>query len=233
MNNIKKTILFLLVVLPPQINSISCNRIVTQMTCIGDSITWGYNQNEQNNRMKEPYPTLLENKMSNLKVENLSECGASFANIDSHKNISFFSTLVPPNTKIISIMGGTNDYWFNGVLGQTTDKQTDTTCGSLNTLLTNIKNNYTNVFIFFITPIKMKCKIGPNDLGLELVDYVNSIKNVCLQNDVPVLDLYTLCNPEEDFNDPTSDKVHPSQKFVREKMFPEIFYFIQKNYFKS
>ena len=118
--------------------------------------------------------------------------------IDRYQNI--------PSGDLIVIFMGTNDYGHETPLGSVTDTQDGTFYGALNTIVPDLVASHADSKIVFVTPLRRygfgTSKILgtaltddsiPNGVGSTLADYVQAIKTVCANYDVPVIDLYTEC----------------------------------------
>lgn len=205
------------------------------MNCLGDSITWGYDTDNNGNQMKNPYPKLLKEELGLAKVRNYGISGSTLTSVYTNKNpMSLRYKKMMSNADIISVMGGINDYWMSDVeLGQNTDTDTTTIYGALNVLTKGLKIKYPNSYIFFMTPYKWGNDMGSNSLGYSLEDISNAIKEVCSYHNIDVLDMYENGNIEIDFEKESSDLLHPSQEFIQEYTTPQIANYIREHYKKA
>lgn len=137
------------------------------------------------------------------------------------------------DANIISLLGGINDYSCSATLGTIDSTDTTTIYGGLNKIISELKNKYPNSFIFLMTPLKCVSKTGKNGANIELSDIVAAIKNIGKKYSVTVLDLYNECEFSAETDPESPDGLHPSQKFVTEKMSVSISNFIKKYYKKS
>lgn len=98
---------------------------------------------------------------------------------------------------IIAVFGGTNDFGHGDApIGTITDKTPDTFCGALNYLYENLINEFSNAFIFVMTPMHRADENNPRGEGKKTVDgpllyqYVAMIKEAANRFYLPVLDLF-------------------------------------------
>ena len=214
----------------PYINTYATFHDLTY-AAIGDSITFGFDVPKFGAQMDEPYPTLIKKKLKLKQVYNYGVSGATLTNHEGFFSLSDYYKEMEDNIDIISVLGGINDYNSNIIpLGTINDQNNNTIYGALNTLTTGLKEKYPNSYIFFMTPYKCGHDKGINALGYSLNDICIAIKEVCNNNNLDVLDLYTYGNIEIDFNNPDSDKLHPTQDFIRKYTAPQISNFIKNNY---
>ena len=199
---------------------------------LGDSITYGVDGfSKVGNRVKYPYPELVEIE---LLLQQSVNCGISGSTIASGLN-SYYPMaeryVDMPDGDIVSVLGGVNDFWRNIPLGTISDTNTDTFYGALNTLAKGLKSKYPNAFIFFMTPYKY-AGLAVNGNGNTLKQFADAVKEVCVANDLPFLDMYNYGNFEMEMNTEQSDGVHPSQSFFKNHTAPQIAQFIRLYYNK-
>ena len=132
-----------------------------------------------------------------------------------------------PSADLIVIFMGTNDYGHETPLGAAEDTQDGTFYGALNTIIPALVAKHTSSKIVFVTSLhrygfgtskilgtKFTYDHIPNGVGATLEDYVNAVKNVCANNGVSVIDLYTECTLDP--SDPAErstympDGIHPN-----------------------
>ena len=198
----------------------------------GDSITYGGLGNGRG-RMEKPYATLVEETLGLAGSYNLAVSGASYVyGIKGRTCIYTQIENFEETPDIISVMGGVNDFTSSATLGKLGDTELYTIYGSVDKCIVTLQEKFPNAFIFFMTPLKNLRKTDNNSAGVHMTDVAEAIKAVCKSHDVPVLDMYMLC----DFslkNDPETDRIHPSQEFTRDYMAPLISEFIKDNYKKK
>jgi len=191
--------------------------------CLGDSITNGVRSNtDPTDGLNEkgtfmPYYRWWE-KEYDIEAVNFGQNGSFIADYGviktSFPNTSRAFVLryaeMPSDADIITILGGVNDcmggYFSEREFGSPKDKsntETNTFCGALRTLLDGLKKKYPTAPIVYLTPLK----VGPggNYVGnhLDLPHYIDAIKTICADFEIPVIDLYTpeelnFCNTNDD-----------------------------------
>ena len=203
-------------------------------TAFGDSITYGSDL-KIGGRIPTPYPTEVNNILGFKSYSNLGVSGATFtANNSGRKCMTDIITSYTSQADIIAVLGGVNDYYAEAKLGNINDRDTSTIYGALHVSMSYLKENYSDAFIFYMTPYK--CYFNgilwsdKNSLGYTLEDVANAIKEVAEIYDILVLDLFTYGCFENVMYDNDCDGVHPNQKFVLDVMSPQIANFIKENY---
>ena len=216
------------------------------MVCLGDSITYGQDGDpdvEKGTRMKNPYPTLIKNRLK-YDVENLAVPGATICTGVERDNsdggaairptIQDQLDLISGSPDIISVMGGVNDSG-SVQLGSDASSNTDTTTfyGALRVMCTKLKADHPNAFIFFITPLRTRTHQDPTNANDKLTMVATAIKTICAEFEIPVYDAYT--EIEIDFDDPktSGDGVHIAADVIKDDVAPKIIDFIKNNYKKA
>lgn len=200
----------------------------SQLTYIalGDSITYGADGSLKDHRQAQyPYPVLVQHK---LHLRDSVNYGISGSTVASGAN-----SFCPMSERyvnmadgdIISVLGGVNDFGHNIPLGTIADSDTTTFYGALNILAKGLKTKYPNAFIFFMTPYK-RAGTMVNINGNTLEQFANAVKEVCVANGLPFLDLYNYGNFESEMNSSQSDGLHPSQSFYKNYTAKQIAEFI-------
>lgn len=204
----------------------------SQMTYVsfGDSITYGVD-GQTTLRMENPYPSLVADEMGFKNFYNYAVSGSTISYVSGLTNVNSQLTNATSKADIVSVMIGVNDFAKSCELGTIDDKGLTTIYGGLNTLVKGLKSKYNNAYIFFMTPFQQWRFDDPNSVGVSLIDVVNAIKQVCENNDIPVLDMYNLCNFNET-TDPYCDGLHPTQQFMTNYVAPMVSQFIKDNYKK-
>ena len=137
---------------------------------------------------------------------------------------------------IIAVLGGVNDYYRKLPLGNINDNDTSTIYGSLHVSMAYLKENYSDSFVFYMTPYKCYYAgllwSNTNSAGYTLEDVATAIKGVAAIYDIPVLDLQKYGNFESIMYNKDCDGVHPNQEFIINQMSPQIAEFIKDNYNK-
>lgn len=205
----------------------------------GDSITYGADYTRAYAPMDNPYPTLVA---STLKMKSYKNAGVSGATLCTNTlDLSCISDIVTNTSTtydIISLLGGVNDYNRNLPLGSFGDSENDTIYGSLDVIASYLTKNYSDSFIFFMTPYKCDWHefglwSNDNTQGYNLEDVANAVKQIANKYSIPVLDLFNEGQFELEMNDSGSDGLHPSQEFVTNYTAPQIARFIKDNYQKN
>lgn len=196
----------------------------------GDSITYGVD-GINGGKMENPYPVLVANELNLKKVTNNAASGAVFCT-NTINRVNMTQRILNFNDKadIISLMLGINDKTLDLPLGTTASRDNSTIYGSLHLICDYLTKNYSDSFIFIMTPFKYGGYTTVNNQGYYLEDVSNAIKWVCSKYEIPVLDMYELGNYEVEMYLAESDGVHPSQEFFKKYTAPQIVEFIKKNY---
>lgn len=198
---------------------------------IGDSITTGLCKGVV---METPYPQGVSDTLNLKSVTNLGIGGSTLCTKNYNSMVSRYAT-VPEGTNIIGVHGGVNDWAQNFELGDITSTNTRTIYGALDYLARNLKEKYSDAFIFFMSPTPV------SDAKLEqysatpysLADVSKAMKDVAEKYGFAFLDLYTVSGFENVCNDISkTDGVHPYQEYVTDTLVPIISQFIRENYGK-
>ena len=197
----------------------------------GDSITQGDGLESSN----YAYPYVVGNELG-CKVTNKGVSGSTLADIKERHCIANDVVEVCNDIgmyDIISVMGGTNDIWWNPQLGNINDYTTDTIYGSLNIIANELTTTFDDAFIFFMTPIKNTSFERVTDTGYNLEDIANAVIDVSNKYNIPVLDMYRYGRFEEvesGMNNENCDGTHPLKEYIADYMAPQIADFIINNY---
>ena len=201
-------------------------------TAFGDSITYGIDGVDWG-KMANPYPTLVSNALGLKSLDNQGVSGATYCvNNLNRTNMTARILSYSKEADIISLMLGVNDCYVGLPLGDETSKDNTTIYGSLYLIANYLTTNYSDSFIFFMTPFKMRGYEKNNSQNYKLEDVANAIKYVANKYNIPVLDLFENGNYEVEMYLPVSDGIHPSQGFFIEYTGPQITEFIKENYRK-
>ena len=126
---------------------------------------------------------------------------------------------IDPRADIIVVYGGTNDYGHGDApFGTFSDETPATFCGAVRFLMTLLRTEHPGKPILFLAPAR-RCgdeNVAPtqvnNPHARPLLAYVDAIKRIAEDFDIPVLDLYRTLgidlNREEDFSKYTRDGLH-------------------------
>ena len=203
-------------------------------TAFGDSITYGSDL-KIGGRVKNPYPTVVNEILEFKSYENKGVSGATLtANNVNRVCMTDRITSYTSQTDIIGVLGGVNDYYANLPLGDIDDYDTSTIYGALHVSMSYLSENYSDSFIFYMTPYKCffsnRLWSDINSQGYNLEDVANAIKEVADIYEIPILDLFQYGDFESIMYDKDCDGVHPNQAFITNKMAPQIAEFIKTNY---
>lgn len=193
---------------------------------LGDSITEGTGVSDLENR----YDNRLK-RMCNLKeVHNYGIGGTRLAHqsIPSEKpryDLCFCGRAynLDPNADIVVVYGGVNDYIHGDApIGNVGDQTPATFRGAVCFLMNLLKTNFPNKPIIFMTPAHCHFKgvsdaeVSPRPMkktdAMPLLGYVEIIKEIGAQFDIPVLDMFENLgvdpNRPEDSEKLTVDGLH-------------------------
>ena len=198
----------------------------------GDSITYGIDGTKDNwGLMPEPYPVLVGKLLEVGEVKNKAISGATLCANSGHTNMTEKILAFRDHADIISVMLGVNDYQTNMPLGNWDSKDNTTVYGSLFMIAQHLTEQYPDALVFFITPFPTVRAGGNGATGqYNVADVAEAVKYVAAMYDIPVLDLYTIGQYENEMVLPTNDGIHPSQEHFRTYTAPQIAAFIEACY---
>ena len=199
-----------------------------KFVALGDSITYGYTPKTDNVQMDEPWPTIVGKTMGFSKVVNMGISGSTLA----HHWYAMSERLndIPVDADIIAIWGGTNDFSHDIPLGTISDNDNTTVYGALNVICAYLNQNFSDSFVFLMTPYPRRGGTGQNNEGYNLLQVRDAVSAVGVKYGIPVLNMYDLGHFQREFNSDVSDGLHPTQDFVRKYTAPQISDFIKRNY---
>ena len=201
------------------------------LSCIGDSITMGAG-------IDRSYVDVVQDL---LGAKTSYNHGISWSTIGHKENCNCEHSYLPedydhdpmvyryneiPNSDIIFIYGGLNDFGMDLPLGTIEEETPHTFYGALNLLISGLRQNYSDSYIFMATSLNYFDGYK-NDDGVTWSEYNEAIREVCKKHSIDCLDLYNL--PFDRLID-TSDYVHPTQKFTSNVLAPAIAEFIKNNF---
>lgn len=148
---------------------------------------------------------------------------------------------IPAESKVITVMGGINDWVNNVAIGSDPDS-TDTTnvYGAINEIIRKIKTTYPNAK--FIVQSPNYCEYANrftnpagvlNNLNLSILDYAAAIKSRCVALGVKYIDISTLWNTSNLLTyvyDESGGRVHPNDDggaLMAYKIERDMYYFIK------
>ena len=188
---------------------------------VGDSITHGYNHTFTE---KKQYWRQLQHWCGFVAVDANGEPGTCIAEGSVLRPMISSSRIgmIPTDSDVISVFGGTNDWGNNYPLGTMDSTEQTTFYGALKSYMDVLIAKFWDKQLFFITPIQRNCNYSPangqsdgtwtNANGNTLEDFANAIIDVCSHYGVPCLDLYHDCF--DGYNDAVkthylTDGLHP------------------------
>lgn len=201
----------------------------------GDSITFGADYTRSYAQMDNPYSELVARTLGMKSYKNAGVSGATLCS--NTLDLACMSDIVLNNKTsydVISLLGGVNDYNRDLPLGSCGDTENTTIYGSLDVIAKYLTTNFSDSFIFFMTPYRaywcgVHC-LSQNSQGYNLEDVANAVKQVANKYNLPVLDLFNEGQFELEMYASGSDGLHPSQEFITNYTAPQIAQFIRDNY---
>ena len=167
---------------------------------LGDSITEGIGASS----IDKAYPSVIA-RLTGAKVNNYGLSCSRITDIvsDNSNPASFIDRMynMSKYADLIIVFGSANDFWFGDCpIGSSSDTQTDTFYGALNTMIKYLKSAYPNADIVFLTSYQQskdadethsykRSTYGNFGTG-TMSDYRKAILDRCQYYGVPVLDLY-------------------------------------------
>lgn len=193
-------------------------------TCIGDSITAG-------SGTTKTYWEFLNEFLNPLSIKAMGVSGSCVSATSDYGTsnsplINRYTSI--PDSDVITIYMGTNDYGHETPLGTIEDKGDISFYGALNTIIPGILSAHPNSRLIWITPTHRYGRgtsgiLGtaftydyiPNGRGHNLKDYVDAIKAVCERHSVPVIDLFNISGIDPSVSEMRSkympDGLHPNE----------------------
>lgn len=154
-----------------------------------------------------------------INAKTIYNYGVPGSTISGSDEISFINraSQVTPDSDIVFVFGGTNDFHYNRPLGQMSDAvSAETFYAGVKLLIQSLQKQCPKSAIIFATPLQRTMEAenghdGINALGYELKQYVEALLQVCQNNSIPVIDLFhnsriTVANA----CDYLSDGLHPN-----------------------
>lgn len=201
------------------------------LTCIGDSLT--HPSEGGANALDPMYPEIVKNILGLGDFTNCGLSGSTVANNSSSPStpMSDDTRMASyPNSDIIIIGGGYNDYGNSVPLGSLSTNDETTFYGGYKKLMNYlITNNPASTIIIMITPMANSTPTSPkNEAGLTKLDYINAIKDLARYFSVPLLDMNQLGSLGQfNKNTWTNDGLHFKQEYVNKIYAPRIAKFIK------
>ncbi len=164
-----------------------------KIACLGDSITEGSAANETHN-----YVYHLQ-KMSGAEVLNFGVAATRIATrLIPHETPSWNDSFLlraermTDEYDVILIFGGTNDYARANPtpLGDLSSTDEHTFYGALKILYNKVISAHPETVVVAVTPLHREKEKNYGLEGLELLDYVNAVREVASLYSIPVIDLW-------------------------------------------
>ena len=190
---------------------------------IGDSITAGASTSKT-------YWEYLEEILNPMSMKAMGVSGSCVSATSDYGTsnsplINRYTSI--PDSDVITIFMGTNDYGHETPLGTIEDKGDISFYGALNTIIPGILSAHPSSRLIWITPTHRYGRgtsgiLGtaftydyiPNGRGHNLKDYVDAIKAVCERHSVPVIDLFNISGIDPSVSEMRSkympDGLHPN-----------------------
>ena len=194
-----------------------------RVTCVGDSITAG-------SGTTKTYWSILDDTLELESMTGMGVAGSCVSATSDYKTsnsplINRYKSI--PDSDIITIYMGTNDYGHETPMGTIDDTEDVSFYGALNVIIPGIQMAHPDALLVWMTPTHRygfgtSKMLGtaftydhlPNGRGYSLDDYVDAIKEVCDKYDVPVIDLFTLSGMDPSLSEVRSqympDGLHPN-----------------------
>ncbi len=182
---------------------------------LGDSITEGHGTTGTD----KTFHQIIKREYGLSEAYNCGIGGTRIAkqtNPQTHRYDLYFALrakAMPRDVDAIVVFGGTNDFGHgDSIMGDTDSTDIYTFCGAVNSLITDLKADYPNSKIVFLTPIRRKTENIPNHDGKILADYVNAIIEITKKHNIPVIDLFRSGIIDPNDTEVIPDGLHPSDK---------------------
>ena len=188
---------------------------------LGDSIT------EMPSCPEERYVYHFEN-LSGATTYNFGICATRIATrLIPHETPSWNDSFLlraermKDDYDIIVVFGGTNDYARANPtpLGTIEDTDEHTFYGALKLLYTKLIKAHPHATVVAVTPLHRRAEKNYGLEGLELLDYVNAVREVASWYSIPVIDLWNTsgiqAQDEEVMNVYLKDGLHPNETGAR------------------
>ena len=184
---------------------------------LGDSITesWGASSESK------AFHQLIKNK---YELSLACNCGVGGTKIAKRKVPTYDATkfdfyfalraqVMPRDADAVVVWGGTNDYGHEhcGEIGDVDSSDDYTFNGALNNLILQLKKDYPNSKIIFLTPLpRVGQEICVNGTGNILKDYVNAIIEATKRHNVYLIDVFNEIELDPYDTSLLPDGLHPN-----------------------
>ena len=194
-----------------------------KITCVGDSITAG-------SGTTKTYWSILNETLQPESMTGMGVAGSCVSATSDYKTsnsplINRYTSI--PESDIITIYMGTNDYGHETPMGTIDDAEDISFYGALNVIISGIRQAQPDAQLVWITPThrygfgtskmlgtQFTYDYLPNGRGYSLEDYVDAIKDVCAKHSVPVIDLFNLSGMDPSLSEVRTqympDGLHPN-----------------------
>ena len=182
---------------------------------LGDSITQGSGTTGPD----KVFHQIIKRDFGLAEAYNCGVGGTRIARQTNHYNHIFDlyfglrAKIMPRDVDAIVVFGGTNDFGHgDSKMGDMDSRDVYTFCGAMNTLIEELKSDYPNAKIVFMTSLRRREENNPNHDGRILEDYVNAMIEITKRHNVPVIDLFRsgIIDPFDSAVIP--DGLHPNDK---------------------
>nr|DAL82237.1 MAG TPA: GDSL like Lipase Acylhydrolase [Caudoviricetes sp.] len=173
-------------------------------TCqwFGDSISWQDGKPYPNStEIAKGFQTILNDNLDFKEIENLAISGRPIAD-GTVNGPGIVSVILEKYKKcdLVVVSGGTNDFKLNVPLGEIKKVKSvfdrNTFCGALQAGIEQVLSNESEQQFLFMTPLQRDNAgydiYSTNTAGQKLIDYVNTIKDVCQLYSIPCWDGYSV-----------------------------------------
>ena len=125
-----------------------------KIACLGDSITQAVNLEALENYQELAWPHILKEALGAKAVVNLGIGGSSIGRYWADAFVDRY-TEIPEDTDLIFVMGGTNDGFCASFVefGNSGERAPRTFWGDLDELMDDLKENYPDAEVIFLTPL--------------------------------------------------------------------------------
>lgn len=202
-------VVFCLAIAPVVNNLSSCSQNITDLSALGDSLTFD-----------SKYDLYVAQILNYKHVKNYGIPTSTISDVPNRLPFIYRYKEIAKDSRIIAIDGGVNDSSASVPIGKADDNTGKTFLGSLNILLSGIKQEFPSAYIFFITPFYYN-----DDRLAKLTPYIEAIRSSCNKYQIDCMDIF---NPQFDFKieRDTVDGLHPSLEFTQRVWAPAIAQFI-------
>ena len=119
--------------------------------------------------------------------------------------------VMPKDMDMVVVFGGTNDYGHgDALLGDIDSNDLYTFNGALNSLISQLKNDYPNKPIVMLTPLHRTNEEVKNKLGYSLKDYSDAIIEATQRHNIHLIDLFNELELDPYDTNLVPDGLHPN-----------------------